>query len=96
MIGMTTHNLTTLSNATATRISPVGVHSGTDITVQNIHATAVVYIGGTGVTAADYGYRLSPGAAISWELSGRSSLYAISDTNNSKVAILNTGLEAGQ
>lgn len=96
MIGMTTHNLTTLSNATATKLTPNGIHSGMDITIQNVHATAVVYVGGSGVTSSDYGYRLSPDTAISFELSGRDSIYAISDTNSSKVAVLKTSLEAGQ
>ena len=93
---MTTHNLTTLSNATATKLTPAGVHSGLDVTIQNIHATAVVYIGGAGVTSSDYGYRLAPDTAISFELSGRDALYAITDTNNSKVAVLKTSLEVGQ
>lgn len=92
----TTHALVTLSNTTATRLTPNGIHSGMDITIQNVHATAVVYVGGSGVTSSDYGYRLSPDTAISFELSGRDDLYAISDTNNSKVAALKTSLEAGQ
>lgn len=93
---MTTHNLTTLSDSTATKLTPNGIHSGMDVTIQNIHATAIVYIGGAGVTSSDYGYRLSPDAAISFELSGKDSLYAITNINNSKVAVLKTSLEAGQ
>lgn len=92
---MTTHALTTLSNSAATRLTPNGVHSGMDITLQNVHDTAYVYIGGEGVTSLDYGYRIAPGHAISWELPGKDALYAITDTNNSKVAILKTNLEAG-
>ena len=92
---MTTHALTTLSNSTATRLTPNGVHSGMDITLQNVHDTAYVYIGGEGVTSLDYGYRIAPGHAISWELPGKDALYAITDTNSSKIAILKTNLEAG-
>ena len=92
---MTTHALTTLSSSSATRLTPNGVHSGMDITLQNVHDTAYVYIGGEGVTSLDYGYRIAPGHAISWELPGKDALYAITDTNNSKVAILKTNLEAG-
>ena len=92
---MTTHALTTLSNSAATRLTPNGVHSGMDITLQNVHDTAYVYIGREGVTSLDYGYRIAPGHAISWELPGKDALYAITDTNNSKVAILKTNLEAG-
>jgi hypothetical protein len=92
---MTTHALTTLSNSTATRLTPNGIHSGMDVTIQNVHDTAYVYIGGEGVTSLDYGYRIAPGHAISWELPGKDALYAITDTNNSKIAILKTNLEAG-
>lgn len=52
---MTTyHELVTLSDSESTELTPPGkVHSGLDLTVQNVHATAIVYIGGAGVTAAD-------------------------------------------
>jgi len=90
---MTQHLLTTLSNTTAARLTPLGLHSGMDITVQNTDGAAYVYLGGEGVTASDYGYRLAPGAAWSVELPGTNPLYAISDTNNSKVAVFKMGLE---
>jgi hypothetical protein len=92
---MTQHALTTLSSSSATRLTPNGVHSGIDITIQNIDTTAIVYIGGSGVTSDNYGYRLAPGAAWSIELAGRDAIYAITDTNNSKVAVLKTSLELG-
>ena len=94
-ISMTQHSLTTLSNASATLLTPNGIHSGLDVTIQNTHATAIVYLGAVGVTSANYGYRLSPGDAWSIELSGRDSLYAISNTNGSTVAVLTTSLELG-
>jgi hypothetical protein len=90
---MTLHAHTTLSNTTATRLSPNGLHSGMDITIQNIHESAYVYVGAEGVTASDYGYRIAPDAAFSIELPGQDALYAISTVNSSKVAILQTGLE---
>lgn len=92
---MTIHSLTTLSNSVATRLTPLGIHSGMDITIQNVHDTAYIYIGGEGVTSTSYGYRIAPGHAISWELPGKDALYAITDTNNSKIAVLKTNLEAG-
>jgi len=92
---MTQHLLTTLSNTEATRLTPNGTHTGLDITIQNVHESAYVYIGGIGVTSNNYGYRLAPGAAWSIELSGKDSLYAITDTNTSKVAVLSTNLESG-
>lgn len=89
----TIHNLYTLSNTEATRLTPLGIHSGMDITLQNVSDTAYVYIGAQGVTALNYGYRIAPGHAISWELPEKDSLYAISDTDSSKLAVLKTGLE---
>jgi hypothetical protein len=64
-----------------------------DITVQNLSDTAYVYLGGEGVNQEDFGYRLAPGAAWSVELPGLDALYAITDTNNSRVAIFKMGLE---
>jgi hypothetical protein len=91
----TTHAVVTLSNTTATRLTPNGLHSGIDITVQNLHDSAYVYLGGEGVTSSSFGYRLAPGSAWSVELSGLSPLYAITATNGSTIAILKTSLEAG-
>ena len=93
---MVAHSITPLSDSTATRLTPPGVHSGMDITIQNIHASAYVYIGGEGVTSSSYGYRLNPGSAISFELPGKDALYAITDTNDSQIAIIKTNLESGR
>jgi len=92
---MTQHAHTTLSNTTATLLTPNGTHSGLDVTIQNIDASAIVYIGGEGVTSSSYGYRLSAGSAWSIELSGKDAIYAITNTNGSKVAVLTTNLELG-
>lgn len=92
---MTQHALTTLSSSEATRLTPNELHSGMDITIQNVHATAIVYIGAEGVSSSDYGYKLTPSNAWSIELPGQDALYAITDTNGSKIAVLKTGLESG-
>ena len=91
---MTNHAIISLSNTEPTRLTPNGVHSGLDITVQNINESAYVYLGGEGsLNSEDFGYRLAPGAAWSVELPGTDSLYAIADSNGAYVAILQTGLE---
>ena len=92
---MTIHHTTTLSNETSTRLTPDGLHSGMDVTIQNFSDTAFVYIGGEGVTTSDFGFRLNPGAAISFELPGRDAIYAITDVDGSQVAVLKTNLESG-
>lgn len=90
---MTQHARISLSSTTDTRLTPRGMHSGMDITVQNLSDTAYVYLGDQGVSSEDFGYRLSPGAAWSIELPGLDALYAITDTDNSYIAVLQTGLE---
>jgi hypothetical protein len=92
---MTIHSLTTLSSSSATRLTPVGTHSGMDLTIQNTDSAAIVYVGGEGVTALNYGYRISPNNAFSIELPGKNHLYAISSVNGSKIAVLKTSLESG-
>jgi len=91
---MTTHGLVTLSDASAVIVSSSGEKFlGEDLTVQNVHASAIVYVGGEGVTTTNYGYRLSPGTAISCEVPARDKVYAITDVNGSQVAVLRMGLE---
>lgn len=92
---MTLHSHIILNNTSATRLTPNGIHSGMDITIQNIHESAYVYVGGEGVVSSNYGYRIAPGTAFSVELTGQNALYAISSVNGSSVAILKTGLETG-
>ena len=90
---MTQHSITNLSNTSATRLTPIGTHSGMDITLQNVNETAFVFVGGEGVTTTEYGYRISPNNGIAFELAERDALYAISDVNNAKLAIIKVGLE---
>ena len=90
---MTQHALTALSNTTATRLTPLGSHSGLDITLQNVNADGYIYVGGEGVTSSNYGFRILPNHSISFELPGSDSLYAIASTTSMSVAVLSIGLE---
>jgi hypothetical protein len=92
---MATHSFLTLSDSSATRVSPPGVHSGVDITIQNVNASGYIYIGGSSVSSTNYGYRILPNHAISIELSGQSSLYAVASIDEMNVAILSANLEHG-
>lgn len=89
----TYHELLTLSNTTATELTPGARHSGLDITVQNVDEAAIVYVGGEGVTAANYGFKLVPGAGISFEVHPNDRIYVISDTNGSNAALMRIFLE---
>jgi hypothetical protein len=91
---MASHEIVALSNTTATRITPPGLHSGMDITLQSVNLFGYVYIGGEGVTSSDYGYRLMPNHAISFELPGQNALYAIASDEDMDLAVLKIDLEA--
>lgn len=93
---MTTHALYTVGSSTAVQLTPPGTHSGMDITLQSINETGYLYVGGSGVTASSYGYRLMPNHAISFELPGSDELYVIGENNNMKLAVIKTNLEVGE
>lgn len=93
---MTTHILRSLSNTEATRLTPNGTHAGMDITLQSVNSDGYIYVGGEGVSSTNYGFRIMPNHSISFELPGNDALYAISSVNDLKLAVLETGLEAGQ
>lgn len=93
---MTAHRIQTLGNSEAIRLTPNGDHSGMDITLQNVNESGYIYVGGEGVTVSDYGFRISPNQAISFELPGYDALYAIGSSAEMDLAIIQTGLEVGQ
>jgi len=90
---MTQHSLATLSNTSATRMTPLGAHGGIDITLQNVNATGYIYIGGEGVISSNYGFRILPNHSISFELSSNDALYAISSVDAMNIAMIQIGLE---
>lgn len=90
---MTTHNLYTVNNTTPTLVSPSGLDSGVDITIQNVNDTGYIYIGGEGVSSSSYGFRLFPNQAFSVELAGTDDLYVIGSSTSLSVAVLTTSLE---
>lgn len=93
---MASHSIKTLSTSEALRLTPIGVHSGMDITLQNINESGYIYIGGSDVSTTDYGFRIMPNHSISFELPGSDSLYAVSSVASMQLAVLQTNLEAGQ
>lgn len=93
---MAQHSLINLSNTATTRLTPNGVHSGLDLTIQNLSDGSYVYLGSNdAVSSTDFGFRLSPGNAISFELSGKDSIYAVSQDASAQIAVFKTGLEQG-
>lgn len=93
---MTSHSLTTLSSSTATRLTPNGVHSGMDVTIQNVNSSGYIYLGGNEtVSSINYGFRILPNHSISFELPGKDALFAIASTNGMNAAVIQTNLEKG-
>ena len=90
---MTAHRVE-LVGTVAKRITPNGAHSGMDITIQNVNESGNIYVGGVGVSTTNYGYKIMPNHAISFELPPLDALYLIADETDSQAAILTIGLES--
>lgn len=91
---MTTHETFTLTNSDVPyEVLPAREGNGRDVTIQNNNGSAAIYIGGSGVTTTDFGFKLLPGAAIAFELDGRDSIWAVTDTNAATVNIMSVNLE---
>ena len=93
---MTTHRIYQPGTSVPTQITPNGTHSGMDITIQNVNDSGHIYVGGEGVTSSNYGYRILPNHAISFELNGRDDLYIVAENADMNVAVIQIKLEDGQ
>lgn len=92
---MAYHGLRALSNTAATRLTPLGTHSGMDITVQNVNDSGYIYIGVDDTTSTiSYGFRLIPNQAISFELAGYDALYAIAENDGMLAGLVQIDLES--
>lgn len=90
---MTQHALVALNTTTPVLLSPYGTHSGRDFTIQNPQSSGYIYIGGEGVSSSNYGYRISPNHAISFELPGVDKIYAVSSDSGMYAAVISISLE---
>lgn len=93
-------SLVALNSSTATAINSVSTVTDpvtgeqqyswqtSTITIQNVDASATVYLGTSGVTSTAYGYKLAAGTSLTLEfVSPEDIIYGIS-TGSSKVALL--------
>lgn len=91
MVNSVSHALISLSDVAPTLVTISGNDEKTSLTVsvQNADTAAVVYVGDSTVDSGSYGVVLSPGEVITFDdLSLASEVYAVSDTNGSKVAVM--------
>lgn len=85
----TVHETVTLTTSdTAYEIIPKLGGNGKDVTIQNNNASAMVFIGGPEVSTSDYGFKLIPGTAISFNLDPKENVYGASDTDGATVNIM--------
>lgn len=93
---MAQHALISVSNTVPQRLTPSGIHSGMDITIQNVNASGYIYLGvDETVSSTNYGFRILPNHSISFELPGKDALFAIASTTGMSAAVLKTNLEKG-
>lgn len=93
---MSSHEIFSLSDIEATRLTPNGTHSGMDITIQNVSPSGYIYIGGNNtVSSESFGYRLLPNHAWSIELSGKDDIWAVASAPDVKAAVFIASLESG-
>ena len=92
---MTTHALYEVGTV-PTKITPDGTHSGMDITIQNVNLLKAIYVGGVDVSPTNFGYKILPNHAISFELSGMDDLYLVAEEDGLSAAVLKVKLEVGQ
>lgn len=86
-----TGTLKALNAATPVIVTVAGseAYNTVTLTVQNIDASATVYLGGSNVTSSSYGYKLVAGASYTLtDIPVNLELYAIS-SGSSSVAVLN-------
>jgi hypothetical protein len=78
---------------TATLLSAAsGGRDGQTVLVQNPAGGANVYLGGTGVTTASYGYMLVGGSAFAIDLQIGESLYGVVASSTQSVSVIRQGV----
>lgn len=93
---MSSHKIYTLDNSTPTRVTPRPVHSGVDVTIQNLDGSQFVYVGvNDTISITNYGFKILPNSAISFELSGSDTIFIIGSGESVDAAVLVIGLEEG-
>lgn len=92
---MANHRTQLITTSEPVRITPNGLHSGMDITIQNLSETNDVYVGGNASmdTETDFGHLIYPTASFGIELPPNDAIYLMSKNGNARVAIFEAGLE---
>ena len=86
----TTHNTLYVSDTSTVIVDATGGF-GHDVTIQN-NGSEVLFLGGNNVNNEDFGFKLAPNAAISFELDGQDAIYGYCN-NSTFVTVLRINLE---
>ena len=87
------HEIITLSNSTPTILtvpfaSEPDYAQSLSISIQNLDTSKYAYIGGSGVNSSSYGFRLSPGQSVQFDINPFDELYAVCSDTSMQVAII--------
>lgn len=61
---------------------------GVSISIENVDASANVYIGSSNTSSSSYGFKLIPGQSYSVDLDTSSPMYAVTSAASSQVAVM--------
>lgn len=89
---MATSTVITVNDSTPTLVTPIGTHSGIDLTIQNTDNTNHVYVGGPNVTSTNYGFLLEKGKAVAFTIPSTESLYVLGSVSSQNIAVLQLAL----
>jgi hypothetical protein len=93
---MPSHKTFTLNNTKPVRVGPKSPHSGVVLTVQNLDESEFVYVGvNDKLSTTNYGFKVLPNISISFELSGKDTVFAIGSASSVQVSAVTAGPEDG-
>mgnify|MGYP006267963965 CR=1 FL=1 len=85
------HQIINLAASAVSQVNPVSpvpdYAEGVTVSIQNLHSTNNVYLGNSGTSSVSYGFRLSPGQSISYDLDPSDQLFAICGDTSASIAI---------
>lgn len=86
---MIKHNLVNISNVSATTLDiSENIKSSFTLIVQNVNPTGYLYLGNSGITSTNYGFRVSPNQAFTIELPSSVNLYSLASDAGMQAAVM--------
>lgn len=86
---MIKHNLVNISNISATSLDiSENIKSTFTLIVQNVNPVGYLYLGNSGITSTNYGFRVSPNQAFTIELPSSVNLYSLASDAGMHAAVM--------